>query len=106
MEVHTYNSTETRARHPLPLVFDPLWAHKERYRYKRILAVVAKVHKLRRDEIEGRCRTNRVSRARFHVIAILRAFRPDLTINYIGRLVGRDHSTVLYAIRQWPNRAT
>lgn len=58
-----------------------------------------------RDELCGRCRTSAVIQARQELWWQLRQ-HPDhhYSLSEIGRLFGRDHSTVLYGIHAYRRR--
>lgn len=64
---------------------------------------VAEAHHVTRGDVLGRGRTKRVAQARH---AVMRALR-DMGMSYpeIGRLLGRDHTTVLAALRKAPANA-
>lgn len=70
---------------------------------RRRLEEIAAEHRLTGADVLGRRKTPRVADARAHVIFELRRHGPSLT--QLGRLLNRDHSTVLYALRRWPARA-
>lgn len=69
---------------------------------KKILSVVADVHSLRMGDILGPRRWNALVNARHHAVAIILLLRPDLSLPLIGRLMNRDHTTIINARRRWP----
>jgi len=52
-------------------------------------------------DVKGNDRSTPVMLARRHVIAAIRAMRPDLSYPAIGRFVRKDHSSCLHAVRKF-----
>lgn len=69
--------------------------------FVRVLAAVAQVYQLAPAVIKGPSRYKRVVAARSHLVGILTANRPDLSLRQIGTMLGRDYSTVLHARTTW-----
>lgn len=69
---------------------------------KKILSAVADAHSLRMGDILGPRRWNALVNARHHAVAIILLLRPDLSLPLIGRLMNRDHTTIINARRRWP----
>lgn len=59
----------------------------------QIIETVCKLSGVRRDSIIGYCRAKSVSRARMAIFALLRR-HTDMSLDEIGELMDRDHSTV------------
>lgn len=78
---------------------------------ERIIKLVASYFALTPQDILGRRRFNYIVTARFVAIRLLRDLkfedgRPRFSYPQIGRLVGgRDHATILHAIRSYDDRA-
>lgn len=53
------------------------------------------------EDIKGDVRRRCIVKARRHVIAAIRLYRPDLSLPAIGRFVQKDHTTCLYAVRRF-----
>lgn len=69
-----------------------------RDRCERVAASVAVLSRLRLEEVLGQSRTARVTRAR-HVAMYLANIVFSVPMAGIGRVFGRDRSTVVYACR-------
>lgn len=68
---------------------------------RTIIEMVAKATGIRYEEIVGATRKKVVALARHEAMYEVRMRRPDLSLPKIGRLFGgRDHTTVLYAVRK------
>lgn len=87
---------------PIIVVVPPVVDEFNRFSVKRIIAVVARAHRISANEITGKGRSDPVVHARCHAIALIRQHRAEMSLPAIGRRIGRDHSTVLYSIRKWP----
>lgn len=74
-----------------------------RQRLMRIVAAVAYEHAVEVGEIMGSCRQKPLARARFDAWHRLR--REGLSYPQIGRMFGRDHSTVVYGVQRWERGA-
>lgn len=69
-----------------------------------ILSEVAIERQVSVDEILGRSATQRVSSARGDAAYRLRSLTPRPSLPRIGRWLGRDHSSVFYAIKKHVER--
>lgn len=89
----------------LPSWYDPRVRHLHTGKTRRehiddVIADVAFRWNVPVDEIKGRARYRRVSFARMEVYHVLRTqFR--MSLPHIGRIMGRDHSTVLLGVRRY-----
>jgi len=52
-------------------------------------------------DIRGDVRTKMMVKARRHVIAAIKALRPDLSYTAIGKFVNKDHTTCIYAVERF-----
>ena len=69
-----------------------------------LMALVAKRFKTTPEEIRGRARGRYITNARWALIAGLRS--KGLSTITIGRLVHRDHTSVLHALTALPDRCS
>ena len=72
-------------------------------RRERMLETVREVahkHGVAMSEIFSRDRTHRVVDARHEAIARVHQANPDMSFPRIGRLFGRDHTTVMFAVQR------
>ncbi len=67
---------------------------------KKIIAQVAALHGLSVREVLSNRRNRPVVEARFDAIKAVADIRPDMSLPQIGRLFGRDHTTILHALRR------
>lgn len=71
-----------------------------------ILARIAKEHGLTVDMLKGPSRTAHVVIARHHAVYEIRRQCKDVSTTVIGRMLGgRDHTTIITALRHWPQKA-
>lgn len=76
-------------------------ARTGRYLGRDIVRLVARRQDVPVDQLTGGSQVRAIAWPRQRAMWLVRAFRPDLSSPYIGRLFGgRDHTTVLYAWRQ------
>ncbi len=70
-----------------------------------IAAAIAGQHGLTLDDLRAHKRTDAIVQARYH--AIYEVWRQcwHLSTLKIGKLFDRDHTVILYAIRNWPEKA-
>lgn len=73
--------------------------------FRQVLAAACKVYKLAPQVIKSPSRDRRSIAARRHIVHILTTQRADLSIPLIGRLLCRDHTTILHARNSWPKAA-
>jgi chromosomal replication initiator protein len=66
----------------------------------RIVSDVAAEHRLPAEALLGRRRTRNIAQARWQAMAEIRARFGDST-NQIGRLFGRDHTTVVHGLQAY-----
>lgn len=62
-----------------------------------IIRAVATLHHVYPEEVLSDCRHKAVARARYHAMALVRARFAD-PYQMMGRLFGRDHTSVMYGI--------
>ena len=67
---------------------------------KKIIAQVAAIHGLSVAEVMSNRRNRPVVEARFDAIKAVADIRPDMSLPQIGRLFGKDHTTILHALRR------
>lgn len=67
-------------------------------RARDVIAEVAREHEVTPEQVMGRSVHRHVVRARWAAMARLR--EAGLSYPRIGRILGRDHSTVMYGIRR------
>lgn len=65
---------------------------------RAIIREVAERHGVTVAEVLSPSREGRVMRARHHAILAVRSQKPHLSTPQLGRIFGRDHSTVLHHI--------
>jgi chromosomal replication initiator protein len=63
---------------------------------RAMIADVARRHGLTYRDVVGPCRDQRTVRARREAIALVRQAKPHLSYPQLGRLFGRDHTTILH----------
>ena len=73
-----------------------------RHTLSRVLEVVASRHGLTPDEVLSQRRTRRIAYGRQELMAELRRLRYSLP--EIGRMLGKDHTTVLHGVRAHERR--
>lgn len=76
-------------------------------RAKEIIWSVAARHRLEPHLLLVKCRTKAICLARFEAIYLLRAVQrpngsPIYSFGRIASIFGRDHSTIINAVRRWP----
>ena len=57
-------------------------------------------HHVHVEKLCGRGRTKSVAAARNHLYLLVHHNRPDMSLAEIGRAFGRDHTTIMYAVRR------
>jgi chromosomal replication initiation ATPase DnaA len=65
-----------------------------------IIKAMAEKHGVSVAEIKGKRRNRHITVARQEAMALAYEQRPDLALPQIGRVFGRDHTTVLYAVQK------
>lgn len=70
---------------------------------REIMAAIAACHGLTPFDIQSGCRSSGLVRIR-HEITYAIATRTSLSLAQIGKLMGRDHTSVLYALRSHARR--
>lgn len=73
---------------------------------QEIIAAVAAAHFVSVADLKGTCRWHCLSNARHHAVALLSQHRSDLSLPLIGKLMNRDHTTILSSRRRWPGIAS
>ncbi len=71
----------------------------------KIFGAVYKKYNIKRDEIEGPKRTKDIANARHVTVYIIRTVT-DMSLPNIGKLIGRDHSTVMSSLDTIEKRMT
>lgn len=69
--------------------------------FVKVLAAAARAYQITPALIKGRSRDKTSAAARRHIVRILTVYRPDLSLPLIGKLMNRDHSTILHARDSW-----
>ena len=72
---------------------------------QRIMREIAEEHGFSPAQIRGPRRDRSLIRARHHAIYEVARRCPDLSLNQIGGIFRRDHTSILWAIREWPSKA-
>lgn len=72
---------------------------------QKILEVVANAHGISVGDMKGPRRWITFVNARHHAVSTLMRLRPDLSLPLIGKLINRDHTTVINARSRWPRIA-
>jgi hypothetical protein len=72
---------------------------------QEIIAAVAVAHGVNVGDMKGPRRWMTFVNARHHAVFVIAKLRPDLSLPLIGRILNRDHTTVLNAKRRWPRVA-
>lgn len=73
---------------------------------RAVIEAVAAKHGVTMSDMLGRCVNRKAAWARQEAYVEIRARRPHLSLPSVGRLFGRDHSTVLHGIRRFQARAS
>jgi len=77
-------------------------ATQEHFTPLQMLSVVCRVFELSREELTEGVRKKYIM-ARFFYFYLCRSNAKGYSLQYVGSLVGKDHATVLYGIRQVEN---
>lgn len=81
-------------------------AHKGRPSAKRIIQSIAREHGFTYEDIVGPSRNRKLVAARYHAVWEVKREYPLISTPRLGRLFGgRDHSTLVWALKVWPKRA-
>lgn len=72
----------------------------ERRPARAIIDLVSQAHGISYAEIMGRSRVNPIVAARQAAMFEVHKRRPDLTLPQLGKIFGKDHTTILHAIRK------
>ncbi len=67
---------------------------------QQIIADVAHRYNLTYADLVGKSRNRKVVQARFDAVAEVKLARPQITLNQLGRLFRRDHTSALMALRK------
>ena len=67
---------------------------------QQIIADIAHKHGLTYADIVGKSRRRRIIEARFDAVAAVKTARPMMSLNQLGRLFRRDHTSALAALRK------
>lgn len=71
-----------------------------------VIRMVALANGMRVEDIIGPSRTRRFVQARFDAIKAVADARPDLSTIQIGKIFGRDHTSIIHALSKRGGRAT
>lgn len=71
---------------------------------KGIIAQVAMDHGVPYEDIIGVCRTKRIVAARHAAIVEVATRRPSLSLNQMGRVFKRDHTTIVHVLQKYQIR--
>lgn len=74
---------------------------RRKYSYRRCLAACAEYYAVDSSMICGPSRHAQVVLARHHLVWLLIRRRPDLSYPAVGRMVNKDHRTVMYGISRF-----
>lgn len=69
---------------------------------QEIIAAVARAHGVTVGDMKGPRRWITFVNARHHAVALIVRMRPDLSLPLIGKILNRDHTTIINARRRWP----
>lgn len=72
---------------------------------QRVLGAVADAYGISVGDMRGPRRWMTFVNARHHAVSILLRIRPDLSLPLIGKLLNRDHTTIINARNRWPRVA-
>jgi chromosomal replication initiator protein len=79
---------------------------KERLNYaENIIKEVSKFYSINADQVKGKSRLRDIVKARFMSIYLIKE-ETDFTLNAIGRMFNRHHSTILHSINTINNTLT
>ncbi|TPM89846.1 helix-turn-helix domain-containing protein [Mesorhizobium sp. B2-1-3A] len=67
---------------------------------QRIIADVARQHGFTYVDILGKSRRRKVVQARFDAIAAVKAARPMISLQQLGHLFHKDHTSIYHALKQ------
>lgn len=67
---------------------------------KALISQIAEQHGLTYADIIGPSRSRKVIKARFDAIAAVATARPTMSLNHLGNVFHRDHTTILSALRK------
>lgn len=71
-----------------------------RSRVAQVVRRIAREHGCTLEDIYGTSRHDSIARARRHAMAVLR-WSTALSLPELGRIFGRDHTTILTAVRKY-----
>jgi chromosomal replication initiation ATPase DnaA len=69
--------------------------------FRQVLAAACDVYRVAPQVVKSASKDSRAVAARRHIVHILTSRRADLSISLIGRLLCRDHTTILHARNSW-----
>ena len=72
----------------------------DKFDTKSVIREVAKEYDVKVKEILGRRNSPWIVNARWEVIRILNDIPFKLSASHIGRILGKDHSSILYALKK------
>lgn len=67
---------------------------------QQIIHDIAQKHGLTYSDIIGKSRRRKIIEARFDAVAAVKTARPMMSLNQLGRLFRRDHTSALAALRK------
>jgi len=79
----------------IPIVQEPL------FEANAIIQTVIRVLGVYKSQLTGIGRKQRITEARYIALKIIRDNCPKYTLAQIGKLVNKDHSTVIYGLKQF-----
>lgn len=85
------------ARQPAPI---PPEKRIPRTEMQKIIDEIASQHGVTYADIVGPSRQRKIKEARFDAIAAVKLARPALTLNQIGNIFKRDHTSAMWALRK------
>ena len=85
------------ARQPAPI---PPEKRIPRTEMQKIIDEIARQHGVTYADIVGPSRRIKIVEARYDAIAAVKLARPEITLNQIGNIFKRDHTSALWALRK------
>lgn len=73
---------------------------------RRVIDLVARMHGATFSEVISRCRSQRITIARFAAVGAAHQFRPQYEITRIARYFHRDPTSILNALHVWKTGRT
>ena len=72
--------------------------------YETLVPILAKMYDIEEEDLRGRCKKEKVALVRTQLVGLLKRYNKDASFARIGKIAGRDHSTVVYSVKKFKER--